>query len=521
MSAQAIDFSKYEQAAAPSIDFSKYVAPAKPQPTVLSNLGLTDGPDVQITDHARATLSGVQSIGRGLKGAAVGTMQLLDPRPKNPEEEGIVGSDPRNAAALPLYRILRSIGHTAEDATQVAGAVRDINNSSDPVGTYMKAAQETAGQGAGQALFAIGTDGLVKAAPKALAATADAVDSAVDTAAPAVRAGARGVNTVLKKAPGTVGGTVGAGIGGYLGGQIGAELGGAAGVAVGKEILPGVRIPGEGFGLPARVAGGPAEAPQYVAPVRPSPELPEAFQPVPAKAPPVPGTADHPFQGPAQPVPVRQPPELPAAFQPIPPRYQPPTGTAENPFQAQAAPQFHPAAGSLANSVTAPEAATPEPMSKAADGTSIPRTLSGESSLRDVLARQDNANLLKIARSRGINVGQESQLKPSVADGRLIDKIVADFSDDELDGFRATYLENHRIPEQLGPQSWRNQIGAEANKTLALQTYFPDVKIPKATLARTQSAVTTAKTIPEGANTPDLLNILKQSLAQQQRAASQ
>jgi hypothetical protein len=41
---------------------------------------------------------------------------------------------------------------------------------------------------------------------------------------------------------------------------------------------------------------------------------------------------------------------------------------------------------------------------------SIPRTPQGESVLRQVLTGQDNKNLLKIARSRGINVTVEAQL---------------------------------------------------------------------------------------------------------------
>ena len=77
---------------------------------------------------------------------------------------------------------------------------------------------------------------------------------------------------------------------------------------------------------------------------------------------------------------------------------------------------------------------------------------------------------------------------------------------------RDTYIESTR----MGPQDFRSRIGAEANKTLSLQTYFPDVKVPAATLRRTASSVSTAKSIPTGANTPDLLNALKESLKQAQ-----
>lgn len=149
---------------------------------------------------------------------------------------------------------------------------------------------------------------------------------------------------------------------------------------------------------------------------------------------------------------------------------------------------------------------------------SIPRTLSGESALRQVLGGQDNANLLKIARSRGINVSQEAQLKPGVADSKLINKIIDDFSDGELDNLRSTYIESTR----LGPQDFKSKIGAEANKTLSLQTYFPDVKVPSATLRRTASAMTTAKTTPDAPNTVDLMGLMKKSIAQiEQRKTAQ
>lgn len=109
---------------------------------------------------------------------------------------------------------------------------------------------------------------IIAGSPEARASGSAVVDSAADTGAAAVRATARGVNKGLAKAPGTIGGAVGATIGGKLGGATGAEIGGVAGAMAGKELLPQLRIPGEGFGLPNRVTGGPADAPAYEAPVR-------------------------------------------------------------------------------------------------------------------------------------------------------------------------------------------------------------------------------------------------------------
>lgn len=121
--------------------------------------------EIPLDSYTHATESGLQSIGRGVRDAVKGTVQMLDPRAKDAEEEGVVASSPQGRAALPVYRILRSLGHTAEDATHIAGAIHDINQSPDPLGTYAKVAQETAGQGAGQAAVALATEGVAKAAP--------------------------------------------------------------------------------------------------------------------------------------------------------------------------------------------------------------------------------------------------------------------------------------------------------------------------------------------------------------------
>lgn len=112
-----------------------------------------------------------------------------------------------------------------------------------------------------------------------------------------------------------------------------------------------------------------------------------------------------------------------------------------------------------------------------------PRTMSGESALRTVLTGQDNANLMRIAKSRGINVTQEAQLKPGVADTKLINKIVDNFSPDELNEIGDRYTESTRFRHNFG------DIGPEAWKTLGMETYFPDVKLPKTVQTRTAQAI--------------------------------
>jgi hypothetical protein len=161
--------------------------------------------------------------------------------------------------------------------------------------------------------------------------------------------------------------------------------------------------------------------------------------------------------------------------------------------------------------------ATPEEAAEAAPkptNLDMPRPVSGEGALRKVLTGQDNANLLKIARARGINVSAESQLKPGVGNAKLISKIVDDFSDDELDNLRSTYIENSAFRHNFG------DIGPEAQKTLAMRTYFPEVNVPQAVLNRTAAAIKSAPSATAAAADEDLTSILQESLrrVQQQKA---
>jgi len=124
----------------------------------------------------------------------------------------------------------------------------------------------------------------------------------------------------------------------------------------------------------------------------------------------------------------------------------------------------------------------PEPAPMPQGASTVPRTLQGESALNQVLTGLDNKTLLQIARSRGINVSAEAQLKPGVADNRIIQKIVNDFSPDELADVRGQYLEISRMRspwEGLGPEPWRVRV---------LQQFFPDVRIPAAALKRADAA---------------------------------
>jgi len=153
------------------------------------------------------------------------------------------------------------------------------------------------------------------------------------------------------------------------------------------------------------------------------------------------------------------------------------------------------------------------PLPDFGSGAGVPRTMAGESVLNQVLTSLDNKTLLKVAKSRGISVTREAQLKPGVANDLIVKKIIDDFSPDELDEVRNIGLETSLNPAQhpdlgpkLGPEDWHNRV---------LGTFFPDVKIPAASLKRTQAAVDAARAAsqPEKtAPTEDLTGILTRSL---------
>lgn len=124
---------------------------ALPKPGILDRT-------IPLTSYGNATLSGLQSIGRGVRGAVQGAAQMFDPRNLSTAEK----SGQALGVPYPVTRAAQAIGGSAGQVPQVAGAIRDINKSPDPAGTYAAVGQETAGQGAGQALVALGTEGLVR-----------------------------------------------------------------------------------------------------------------------------------------------------------------------------------------------------------------------------------------------------------------------------------------------------------------------------------------------------------------------
>lgn len=113
------------------------------------------------TGVAGATVKGLNDVARGTQGAVKSAAGMFAP----PEDatESVIGA--LGPGALPAYRGLRGLFSSGAQAAQVPAAIHDINQSPDPLTHYADAAQDTASQGAGQALTALGTEGLSKAVP--------------------------------------------------------------------------------------------------------------------------------------------------------------------------------------------------------------------------------------------------------------------------------------------------------------------------------------------------------------------
>lgn len=118
----------------------------------------------------------------------------------------------------------------------------------------------------------------------------------------------------------------------------------------------------------------------------------------------------------------------------------------------------------------------------------IPRTNSGEGVLNMALTSLDNKSLIKIAKSRGIDVTREVQLKPGAANNTLIKKIIDDFTPDELDEIRNMGIEIGRHAPVYNPNV-TPEAAAEAWHYKVLTQFFPDVQIPKTMEARAQATI--------------------------------
>jgi hypothetical protein len=220
--------------------------PAK-QPSVWQTLTQpTDKTDKEYLGYtgpagvAGATVHGLSDVARSTIGTAKGAVKMFDPHTQ-PGENAFT--------SLPIVRALRPFVDAAKQIPEIPQAIRDINASPDPTGAYLNAAQDTASQGAGQALTAIGAEAL----PKALPGAAEIVKRTVP---PVVRGVAKGANTVLAKAPGGIGLAAGGALGHLTKIPYAPEIGATIGYGLGQELLPKLKVPGENFGLPKPIYRG-------------------------------------------------------------------------------------------------------------------------------------------------------------------------------------------------------------------------------------------------------------------------
>ena len=112
---------------------------------------------------AGATIKGLDDVARNTRGALRGVWDTLTPALTDQEaQEGY--TDTGRFGPVQAKRIAEPLISAAKQVPQIPSAVRDINQSPDPTGRYLVAAQDTASQGAGQALAALATTGVAKTA---------------------------------------------------------------------------------------------------------------------------------------------------------------------------------------------------------------------------------------------------------------------------------------------------------------------------------------------------------------------
>src|ERR1035441_4750892 len=111
--------------------------------------GDENSPDLPLNSFGSTSRAGFNSVASEAINAVKIAASALNPLPKNDEEkelqQGIGGT-----GAMLAHRLISSFGAVLKPH-EIAAAIHDINNSKDPVGSYLPITQKTASQGAGQA----------------------------------------------------------------------------------------------------------------------------------------------------------------------------------------------------------------------------------------------------------------------------------------------------------------------------------------------------------------------------------
>jgi hypothetical protein len=170
-------------------------------------------PDQTLSSYGAATRAAVGGLASDTVDAVKGAANFLKPTPQNDDEQTAFGV--AGLGGMYAHRIFSSLKGAVVNPIDIASAIHDINNSKDPTGTYLKIAQKTASQGAGQALTALATEGVVKGvgavAPKAAGLARDVIQGE-DVAQPGTQAAVRSGVQASTEAAGTADESVAANI---------------------------------------------------------------------------------------------------------------------------------------------------------------------------------------------------------------------------------------------------------------------------------------------------------------------
>jgi hypothetical protein len=120
--------------------------------------------------YGAATRYGFDTLASDTVDAVKGAANFLKPTPQSDDEK--TAFDTAGLGGMYAHRIVSSLKSAASDVTlnpiELASTIHTINQSKDPTGAYLEAAQKFASKGAAQALTALGTEGVVKGVGAAL-----------------------------------------------------------------------------------------------------------------------------------------------------------------------------------------------------------------------------------------------------------------------------------------------------------------------------------------------------------------
>lgn len=147
--------------------------PAPDTRSLLDHLA-NDPNSFPLDSYLHATEHGFANIGQGTAQAIQGTAALLNPKAQDEHEKEVAVVNP---IALPVYRLFRGLGHTAEDAVKLAKAYHESG------GPSLEEIGDVAGVGAGNLI-----PGIV-ASPEGIAAARGVASDAVSAGKAAMTQG--------------------------------------------------------------------------------------------------------------------------------------------------------------------------------------------------------------------------------------------------------------------------------------------------------------------------------------------